>query len=78
MLPGSHDSHRFKGLVGEFESLHPIPLVEGKIAQDGKATAYVCEKRVCQLPTTDPAVFAKQIRQVRPFESAKQAAAPAS
>jgi uncharacterized protein YyaL (SSP411 family) len=38
-----------------------IPLVENKIAQDGRATAYVCEKRVCKLPTTDPEVFAGQI-----------------
>ena len=29
---------------------------------DGQATAYVCEKRVCDLPTTDPAQFAEQIR----------------
>ena len=38
-----------------------IPLVENKIAQDGRATAYVCEKRVCKLPTADPEVFAGQI-----------------
>ncbi|MBI3665068.1 MAG: thioredoxin domain-containing protein [Acidobacteria bacterium] len=44
-----------------------IPLLEGKVAQKGKATAYVCEKRVCELPTTDPDVFTKQIRKVEPL-----------
>ena len=44
-----------------------VPLVESKVAQKGKATAYVCEQRVCELPTTDPAVFAKQISRVRPL-----------
>ena len=39
-----------------------IPLLKGKIARDGKPTAYVCENRICDLPTTDPAVFATQIR----------------
>jgi uncharacterized protein YyaL (SSP411 family) len=44
-----------------------VPLVASKVAQGGKATAYVCEKKVCALPTTDPAIFAKQISQVRPL-----------
>ena len=38
-----------------------IPLVKGKVARKGLATAYVCEKGVCQLPTTDVAVFARQL-----------------
>jgi uncharacterized protein YyaL (SSP411 family) len=38
-----------------------VPLVEGKTAREGKTTAYVCERRVCDLPTTDPEVFARQI-----------------
>ena len=45
-----------------------VPLVASKIAQGGKATAYVCEKQVCALPTTDPAIFAKQISQVRSLQ----------
>ncbi len=45
-----------------------VPLVEGKTARQGKATAYVCEQRVCELPTTDPAVFAKQIRKVQSLQ----------
>ena len=41
-----------------------IPLLEGKVARGGQSTAYVCENRICDLPTTDPAVFATQIRRV--------------
>ena len=44
-----------------------IPLLEGKRAIKGKTTAYVCEQRVCELPTSDPAVFAAQIRKVKPL-----------
>ncbi len=43
------------------------PLVEGKVAARAQATAYVCKRGVCDLPTTDPAVFEKQIRQVDPL-----------
>ena len=39
-----------------------VPLLAGKTALGGKATAYVCKRRVCALPTSDPAAFAKQIR----------------
>jgi uncharacterized protein len=39
-----------------------IPLVSSKIAKGGKATAYVCEKRTCALPTADPEVFARLLR----------------
>jgi len=39
-----------------------VPLLAGKAAVGGRATAYVCKRRVCALPTSDPAVFAKQLR----------------
>jgi uncharacterized protein YyaL (SSP411 family) len=39
-----------------------IPIVEAKRAMGGKATAYVCIHGVCDLPTTDAAVFRDQIR----------------
>ena len=45
-----------------------IPLLEGKVARDSKPTAYVCENRICDLPTTDPAVFATQIRTVHQLD----------
>jgi len=42
-----------------------VPMLTGKIARGGKPTAYVCEKQVCALPTSDPAVFAKQLGEGR-------------
>ena len=50
-----------------------VPLVSRKIAQKGQTTAYVCEHQVCELPTRDPKVFAKQLAKV---ESLEPAAAP--
>ncbi len=47
-----------------------VPLLEGKLSRKGPATAYVCERRVCQLPTADPEVFARQIRKVEPLRPA--------
>jgi len=44
-----------------------IPLLQFKVAIDGKVTAYVCEQQVCALPTADPAVFAQQIAKVEPL-----------
>ena len=44
-----------------------VPLLEGKIARDDKPTAYVCERRVCELPTSDPEVFARQLAEVQPL-----------
>jgi uncharacterized protein YyaL (SSP411 family) len=41
-----------------------VPLVAEKKARGGAATAYVCERGVCALPTTDAEVFAKQIAAV--------------
>ena len=39
-----------------------VPLVSSKIARGGKVTAYVCERRTCELPTTDVDEFARQLR----------------
>ena len=44
-----------------------VPLVRGKRARGGEPTAYVCENRVCELPTTDPAVLAVQLGVVAPL-----------
>ena len=54
--------------LGELGRL--TPLVQGKVADKNQATAYVCKRGVCDLPTTDPAVFEKQIRQVDPLPGA--------
>jgi len=47
-----------------------VPLVKGKTARGGKTTAYVCERRVCALPTSDPGKFAEQIARVKPLDKA--------
>jgi len=38
-----------------------VPLLAGKVAQEGKATAYVCEQGFCELPTTDIDKFEAQL-----------------
>ncbi len=38
-----------------------VPFVAGKVAMDGRPTAYVCEQGRCERPTTDPEVFARQL-----------------
>src|SRR5262249_44624878 len=47
-----------------------IPLVHDKRALAGRATAYVCEARVCALPTSDPAVLKAQLAEVYPLAAA--------
>jgi hypothetical protein len=49
-----------------------VPLAAGKQARSDRATAYVCEKRVCELPTSEPDVFAKQISRVELLGPNKQ------
>jgi len=46
-----------------------IPLVADKRALRGATTAYVCEQKVCALPTSDPAVLAEQLARVSPLTS---------
>jgi uncharacterized protein YyaL (SSP411 family) len=38
-----------------------VPLMHGRTALDGAATAYVCRDFACQRPTTDPAELARQL-----------------
>jgi uncharacterized protein YyaL (SSP411 family) len=38
-----------------------IPLLQGRTAQGGRATAYVCERLACKQPVTDPAALAEQL-----------------
>ena len=49
-----------------------VPLLRHKKARGGELTAYVCENRVCQFPTSDPEVFAKQLAAVRPLEPSER------
>ena len=41
--------------------LQDSPLLEQRVMQDGRPTAYVCENYACQLPVTDAAAFAAQL-----------------
>ncbi len=45
----------------------PVPWANGKPAQGGRATAYVCEAGRCERPTSDPAVLATQLARVKPL-----------
>ena len=57
--------NRIFSFVAEGEELREtariVPLLGGKVARDGRSTAYVCENRVCRMPTGDPDEFARQL-----------------
>ncbi len=38
-----------------------LPLLEGRAPVDGRATAYVCRRFVCELPVTEPAALAARL-----------------
>ena len=38
-----------------------VPLLEGRVPVDGRATAYVCRRFVCELPVTEPAALAARL-----------------
>jgi len=39
-----------------------VPLAGEKVAQNGHATAYVCERGACKLPVTDASAFIQQLK----------------
>ena len=53
-----------------------VPWLAGKRALGGSPTAYVCERGRCDLPTSDPRVFRKQIDLRRPYPSYADAPPP--
>lgn len=61
--------NRILTVVSEGEELAEhaavIPLLDRKRAIKGQPTAYVCENRICELPTGDPVTFAGQLRKVK-------------
>jgi uncharacterized protein YyaL (SSP411 family) len=48
-------------IPGDRAAQDEVPLLADRPALDGKATAYVCEHFVCQLPVTDPEALAAQL-----------------
>ena len=56
--------------AGQRELAPLVPLVSNKSARDGLPTAYVCQRRVCALPTADPEVFARQLAAAAPLPRA--------
>ena len=48
---------------GDGASAAGIPLLQGREAVGGKATAYVCRNYVCELPVTDRAALARQLEE---------------
>jgi uncharacterized protein YyaL (SSP411 family) len=50
-----------------------MPFVAEKAAIGGRPTAFVCERGLCERPTSDPAVLASQLGKVTPLERAPEA-----
>jgi hypothetical protein len=43
-----------------------VPLLRYKTARGGRTTAYVCQNQICNLPTTDAAIFSAQLKAQAP------------
>jgi uncharacterized protein len=54
------------GGEGQRKLAEQLEYIRGNEPLDGRATAYVCEQSVCQLPVTDPSALAAQLRPNRP------------
>ncbi|MBK8255781.1 MAG: thioredoxin domain-containing protein [Polyangiaceae bacterium] len=54
-----------KQLAGSLGS--KVPWAKDKTLKNGRATAYVCERGSCKLPTTDVDTFTKQIEETAPY-----------
>ena len=54
------------GAVGEDAPQRAgLPLLEGRVPVDGKATAFVCRNYACELPVTDASALAGQLENQR-------------
>ena len=47
--------------AGPQADITPLPLLRGRIAIDGRPTAYVCHNFLCETPVTDPDVLTSQL-----------------
>jgi len=65
VLRRTYQPNRVQVVVREGDGLaanaERVSLLAGKVAREGRPTAYVCENRSCRFPTTDPAELAKQL-----------------
>ncbi len=48
--------------TGDAPLIGLAPFTEFQIAQNGRATAYVCERQTCQAPTSDPETMVRHIQ----------------
>jgi len=46
---------------GDGSAFTSVPLLEGRIQKDGRATAYVCRRFACRLPVNDPEQLRAQL-----------------
>ena len=56
------------GAEGQKQLAHWLPLLANVTRKQGRATAYICENYVCNLPTADPQVVARLLDQSRSDE----------
>lgn len=64
--------HRVLTVIPEGEladAAATAPLVAGRRALDGRATAYLCRRFACQRPTPDPVEFGRQLDRIEPRAS---------
>jgi len=61
------------GAEGQKQLARWLPLLANVTRKQGRATAYICENYVCNLPSADPQVVARLLDQSRSSE--KQAPA---
>lgn len=59
-MPGA-----FESAVADEKHLDASPLLNGKTAMGGRATAYVCIGPLCSLPVTTPEAFETLLREQR-------------
>ena len=56
------------GAEGQKQLAHWLPLLANVTRKQGRATAYICENYVCNLPTADPQVVVRLLDQSRSGE----------
>jgi uncharacterized protein YyaL (SSP411 family) len=61
VIRGAYLPHLVIVGAAEGEGADLTPLLQDKPAADGKATAYLCERYICQAPTRDPEELRQQL-----------------